>query len=249
MKKIIFILFIFLFPFFNSYSQELNITNEMIKESNPHYHYDIDVTYPEVDFGPEALMGLRGIASDINNSIDTMITSRINSFRDDAMDFGYDTNIKANSSLEITYETLNSSSSLLSFNFNIFYYFSGAAHPMTEVSSFNYGINSGGILELPDLFAANSNYIEFLSRFSINELKQKLKEAGIDDSGWIEQGAGPKPENFSVWNIKEDTLLITFNAYRVGPYAIGIQEVVVPLRDIKDMLDPDGPLGYYCRMN
>ena len=41
-------------------------------------------------------------------------------------------------------------------------------------------------------------------------------------------GAKPTPENYAVWNVSADGLVITFNEYQVAAYAAGPQEVVIP---------------------
>ena len=115
---------------------------------------------------------------------------------------------------------------------------------MTEIKPFNYSFSSEGPLELKDLFLPNSGYLTDLSGYSMNVLNQRLKEYGMDDSKWIAEGAGPKIENYSVWNVSGDSLLITFNPYQVGPYVIGIQEVSIPFADLRDIIDPEGPLSY-----
>ena len=48
--------------------------------------YTISATYPKVGFGSEALMGVRGIADDINNSIDTTIKSIFADFEKEVSD-------------------------------------------------------------------------------------------------------------------------------------------------------------------
>ena len=58
-------------------------------------------------------------------------------------------------------------------------------------------------------------------------------------------GAKPTPENYAVWNISAEGLVITFNEYQVAAYAAGPQEVVIPFAALKDILDPQGPLNTF----
>src|SRR5207247_10960154 len=62
------------------YGQDMNVTFKVIKKNSKQKNYAIDVSYPQVDFGPGALMGVRGVAADINNTLDTFITGQINEF-------------------------------------------------------------------------------------------------------------------------------------------------------------------------
>jgi len=40
---------------------------------------------------------------------------------------------------------------------------------------------------------------------------------------------------------------INFDAYQVGPYAAGPQYVLVPYSALKDVINPDGPVGQFAK--
>ncbi|MGB7924961.1 MAG: RsiV family protein, partial [Pyrinomonadaceae bacterium] len=77
------------------------------------------------------------------------------------------------------------------------------------------------------------------------------KEAGPDESlfddATIEEGAAAKEDNYGSWNITRKGLLITFDAYQVGPYAAGPQWVVVPYSALKEIIRADGPLAPFVK--
>jgi len=122
--------------------------------------------------------------------------------------------------------------------------FTGGQHPNSSSASFNYDLNRNAPVSLADLFNRNSNYLKVISDYSIREL-EKLES---DDSDFqIENGAGPKLENFRSWNITPTGLQINFDTYQVGPYVDGPYGVVVPYSMLKPIIKPDGLLAQFVR--
>ena len=152
----------------------------------------------------------------------------------------------AESYLDLEYSVTLATNDLVSVWFGIGTYFEGAAHPNHNAISFNYDLRTGRQLKLADLFKPNSDYLKVVSDFAINDLTEQLGEmtaGGEPDTDWIREGAGPKEENYQSWNLSPKGLEINFNAYQVAPYVAGPHEVVIPLSALKDVLDPNGPLG------
>jgi uncharacterized protein DUF3298/peptidoglycan-N-acetylmuramic acid deacetylase PdaC-like protein len=247
MKKLFYSLSIIVFLVNWAFGQEMNVTFKEIKEKNKKKNYTIDISYPQVDFGKDALMGMRGVAADINNTIDTFISHQVNQFKSTVAE----TNFKmkdATNELDIKSSVLNKTNSLLSILFENFTYIVGSAHPSTTYESLNYGINGPGVLKIADLFKKNFGYLKVISDYSIKSLKEQQTKMGVNiDSGWIETGAGPDTNNFKAFNIKDDSLILTFNAYQVAPYYVGSQTVIIPLNEMKDILDPKGPLAHILK--
>ena len=80
------------------------------------------------------------------------------------------------------------------------------------------------------------------------DLKMNAQRNGYTNiNEMIETGASPDVKNFSVWNLSEDMLNITFNAYQVAPYVFGIQSVSIPLSNMTNMINPEGPLSFMFR--
>jgi hypothetical protein len=227
-----------------AYSQEINVTFKTVKDSSAAMNYVIDVIYPQADFGPEALMGLRGIAGDINTTLDTMISNQINDFKSAEAE----TNVKiadATNELVIKSSATNTKGSFLSLLIEIFTYIVGSANPMTTYISFNYSVTAIGVLSIQHLFLTGSNWLNYISDYSIKSLAEQQTKMGVNiDKDWIQRGAGANAENFKCFNISSDTLVITYNAYQVAPYYVGSQRVYIPLASMKEMIDPKGPLGY-----
>jgi len=249
MKKIFFLV-IFCLLGYNLYSQSMNITYKTVTDKSTEMNYGLSATYPQVDFGPEALMGLRGIAQDINNSLDTTVNGIIQSFKNEVAQLTNKTAMNGmGSSLEITSTSEVISGTILSTRMKVFSSIAGAAHPITIIYPFNYSTTSIGLLvSISDLFLANSDYLNYISSYSIADLRAYAQKEGynnIDDM--ITQGASPDIKNFDAWNITVDSLVITFNPYQVAPYVFGIQTVSIPLSNMINMINPNGPLAFMFR--
>ena len=226
----------------------MNITYKNEIDNNEKLNYMTDVTYPQVDFGPEALMGVRGIAQDINTAINESVQNYIESFKTQLEEIKSDSKEGGSNSFKITSEAEITGGTLLSVKFTMFSDISGMAHPMTNDSSFNYSTISTGQLELKDLFREESEYLKFISAYSQKELEAYAYSQGNENIfDMIKLGTSPDANNFKVWNIKNDTLSIAFNPYQAAPYVFGIQEVKISLSEMLSMFDKTGPLEFLFR--
>ncbi len=97
--------------------------------------------------------------------------------------------------------------------------YTGGAHPMTIVSGLNYDRATGRQLLQQDAFAMIGMDSGDVSAKATAELKEKLGKS------FFEEGANSNPENFSSFVISEHEVMFIFQAYQVGPYAAGPQEV------------------------
>ena len=129
---------------------------------------------------------------------------------------------------------------LISVLFYVDGYVMGAAHPFHYSHSLNYATGSVQMVELDDLFLPGSDYLGALSRYSLDDLERQ----GVLE--W-EEGALPQPENFQRWNLTDQGLLISFDAYTIAPYAAGPQSVLIPYEVLRNVADPDGPLAQFLR--
>jgi hypothetical protein len=122
--------------------------------------------------------------------------------------------------------------------------YSGGAHGYENRVSFAYDIKNKKKIELIDLFAGDTNYLQILSEKSkvyFQELLNiKIKEvftAEDDEEAvmdyatnymmMIENGTKPIKENFSVFSFSKDKIIIYFGQYQVGPYSDGAQQLEI----------------------
>jgi hypothetical protein len=113
--------------------------------------------------------------------------------------------------------------------------FSGGAHGSEDSVSFNYDMKAHRMMTIADLFPGNPGYLDKLSQTAVEALiadrKNATGESTVSDFElkWIGEGAGPKAENFDVFTTHENRLTIYFGQYQVGPYAIGMPRIDIPL--------------------
>ncbi len=138
--------------------------------------------------------------------------------------------------LQTTYDITHGDNGLLSVIFTVSYYVSGAAHPNQYAVTLNLDIANARLLQLKDLFKPAADYLQFISNYCIQDLKQK------NVLEW-DTGVLPEEENFHSWNITPEGLLFSFDPYVVAAYALGPQSVTIPYSALKDILDPSGPLA------
>lgn len=232
----------------NAEAQTMNVEYKTISDNNSEMQYTVTATYPSINFGPDALMGVRGIEQDINNFFDKTINGIIQNFIKQVSDLPEKTINGTGSSLQITGQGWISNGTLFSSELTTFNNVAGMAHPMTTKSAFNFLNNGEGPLKLSDLFLSDTDYPKYISDYCINNLRTYAQKEGytnIDDM--IVGGASPDAKNFSEWTIKNDSLNIIFNPYQVAPYVFGIQTVSIPLSSMTTLIDPKGPLSFMFR--
>lgn len=248
-KLITVFLIFFIFPL-SINSQSLKVVKKSFSEYDSKLHYSINADYPQADFGPEALMGVRGIENDINNGMDAIVKDIVCGFKKSVSEMPVHKAMNGlESSLEISGDASVIAGTIFSAQIKEFSSVIGMAHPDTYIRSYNYCITSDGLLtDISDLFLHNSDYLKYISDYCKMDLKSTALKNGytnIDDM--IETGASQDLKNFSVWNVSEDMLIITFNASQAAPYVFGIQTVSIPLMNMTNMINPDGPLSFMFR--
>ncbi|MEO8446359.1 MAG: RsiV family protein [bacterium] len=248
MKKIFSFLLLFSLTVISVSAQQMEVTYKTISDNSSTMNYTVKATYPQVDFGPEALMGVRGIAQDINTSLDTTVNGIVNSFVNDVTNMPEKTVNGNGSSLEITSTGWIVNGSLLCSELTTFNNIAGMAHPMTTITTFNFVDNGAGPLALSSLFKSGSDYLNYISTESIQQLSAYAQKEGMTNiSDMILSGASADAKNFTEWSISNESLNIIFNPYQVAPYVMGIQRVTIPLTSLISMLDRSGPAGFMIR--
>ena len=126
---------------------------------------------------------------------------------------------------------------LASVMFVISTYMAGAAHPNVYTQVINLqAAGSPRLLSLDDLFIPQSGYLERLSDYCAGELNSR-------DALMFRGGVAPVMENFRNWLLDPRGVVILFDPDQVAPFALGIQEVLVPYPALQRYIDPNGALG------
>lgn len=176
------------------------------------------------------------VTAPFNRAVEGFVTFALDDFRQGALEV----TTEPGSSIWITHTATLATENLVSVLFYVDGYVMGAAHPFHYSYSVNYDVDQARVLGLRDLFLPDTDYLEILSRYCLDD----LTEQGV--LAW-EEGALPAPENYQQWNIAQEGLLISFDEYTVAPYAAGPQSVVVPYAVLEGILAPDGPLAKLAR--
>lgn len=229
------------------FSQTMEVTSKNISVTEKDSLYSIQMDYPQVNFGPDALMGVRGIAGDINSSLDSIIKSIMDEFIQSVSEVPEIKDLNAKSELSINGTGWVNNNLLFCTQLINYTYIKGSAHPMTTNTTYNYTSNGEGPLSFSSLFKKDKDYLNYISTICIKNLSSKLNDKDNDLSDMILSGASADEKNFSNWSVKDDTLIIIFNPYQVAPYVFGMQTTDFPLSEITEYLDPEGPLSYMFR--
>lgn len=144
------------------------------------------------------------------------------------------------STFDVHFNQLSPPGNIISLKFDMQTYFTGAAHPGDTSLTVNYDLQAGHDLDLADLFQPDADYLGVISKYCVDQLK--TRDISFQD---FELGATPTTDNYRNWNITSDGLLVTFDEYQVAPYAAGPQAVVIPYKQLAQIIQPDGPLAPY----
>ena len=219
-------------------SQQLTLVSVPFIETNPGSNfpsYSITAQTPQLTGSddPRVLV--------FNQQLSNLITKEVDTYRQSFQELPVTPNSNG-SFLEATYTIVSQIGDLWSFKFDFSFYADTAAHPGLNSVTLNYDLGQGQALILDDLFLPNSNYLEKIAEYCMNELrKQPYSES------FSQEGAQPTRENYRNWNIEPDGLLITFDAYQVAPGAAGPQKIVVPYSELTSVINPEGPLAVVLR--
>src|SRR5262245_25609491 len=121
--------------------------------------------------------------------------------------------------------------------------FTGGAHPNATVRFANIDTRTGHALLPSDLLRDRiSAQLDSLGEQEFRRVRRIREGQSINDAGfWFEGGRFHLTDNMAV---TPDGLLFYFNDYEIGPHVLGATRVILPWRDVKPLLKPDGPLGY-----
>lgn len=245
MKKTLIILGLFIFSGL-VFPQDYSIDHKQIKVTNTVKKYEVNIVYPVIsNFGEN-----KGINFESYYGFNSFVRKRMEAERDSFIVWMSDWEITEwNKNMSSEYEIFDSvyyaENDMISVLFSGYSYFAGAAHPNNWNFSINYDLDNNREIFLNDLLSPG--WETKISEICIAEITKQKKENGIEPDEWVKDGAGPKEENFKVFNVKKDGLLITFPTYQVGSYAEGPSEVFISYTGITDIINKKGILGKFIK--
>lgn len=217
-------------------SQQLTLTSIPFNESDPgngYPKYTITAQTPQLTGSDDS----RVLA--FNQRLNDLVAAEVNTWRQEFQRLPL-TSLSNGSSLNVTYTLLGQRGDVWSFKFDFSFYADMAAHPGLNSATLTVDLAQGGELALADLFLPGSNFLEVISTYC----KEELQKQTYADSFWLD-GANPTSENYRLWNVTSDGLMITFSQYQVAPGASGPLTVIVPYSALAAIIDPNGPLAIF----
>lgn len=127
---------------------------------------------------------------------------------------------------------------LLSLNFVIWFYGSGAAHGNTRFKTFNLLLDPPTSLHLGSIFRIGVTYLSLVASMCREDL---LRQPDADPES-VKRGTTPEYEHFRNFTLTETDLRFLFPPYQVGPFSWGPREVSIPYSSLGAVISKDGPL-------
>lgn len=215
---VVFVMLITFFSFF-SFDKEVEVraTINNIDEDNAikvksivenDEKYDIQVYYPETK----------------NDKLNEIITERILEYVDNFKKEN-ENNFKQ-SILTIKYDTYEYGD-YISFLFtNVID--TGGAHPNTFLSSIVYNLKREEEIDISYLVNKNKDFLNFLSDFSYNKLKENENIVQSNTMNMLKEGTTGNKVNFKTFVFSEEGAKFFFERYQVAPYYLGEFSVTLP---------------------
>lgn len=121
------------------------------------------------------------------------------------------------------------------------YSYSGGAHPNSFLSSYNFQLTSSEtvLLELADLFAPDSAYLELLNTYIVTDLRAQ----GASDA--VNGNLVLTDSQLSAFYANAEGLHFMFSPYAVGAYVEGAFFVTVPYPVLASVIHAQSPLARF----
>jgi hypothetical protein len=188
--------------------------------------FKIDITYPYI-----------AESSEFNQKVNSIVDEELNNFKTNSLE--NDNAVKKidpesyakyprQYDFYVKYAKGQADENVISAVLEI-YSFTGGAHGATNFIPINYSQKNNKEIKLADIFSGQEDYVKKISDFCIKNLTEQITAgAGSIEGTWIEDGAGPKEENFSIFLINQNSITFYFPQYQVAPYALGDFKVIMP---------------------
>lgn len=194
--------------------QSATISTEYIKNKL------IDVEYPRVSGLSNAKVE-RQINQNIRSLVEQMISEQISRG-------GSKTTIIAK------YKVPLNQKGLLSIKFENYAYTPPAAHGFTIVRSLTFDLNTGVIYGFSDLFNKDSDYKAVLNKIIEKQIEEREIPLLVEFKGVSDD---------QEYYLTPNSLVIYYQLYELAPYVYGIIEFPISYSEIKNYINPDGPIS------
>lgn len=132
-------------------------------------------------------------------------------------------NLELTQSVNVTYL----SKSVLSFEIFSYAYFQNSAHGSERLEGSTFNIQTGDSIIFESLFNVESKYLDFLSSYCKKKLEYNLSKGNTGGS-LLKFEIAPIAENFKYFYLTNNSIVILFLPYQLGPYATEALKVEIP---------------------
>lgn len=136
------------------------------------------------------------------------------------------------SQIKGTYRIVRDDASVISIEYILNSYFTGAAHGRESTHVQNFLIKPFQPITLSELIAENSSITELS-----NLIREKLLSTGQYDEEWVLRGTEPEGENFSLFVLCEYGIEFKFEEYQIDCYAAGRQSLLISYDQLENICD------------
>jgi hypothetical protein len=202
------------------------------KEYNqPFKKYSVNFKYPQIEASP-----LTKAQIQFNQLMLDQVNKAVKDFQ--AQLEGENPKPEQFFSLLMDYQTKFQSDNLISIFISGLNYF-GGAHPQHLFSTVLFDLKQGKALELKELFAPQSDYLNFIGKYCESFLAKREHA----DFELIKNGTAAKEENYKYFYLNPDGLVVIFPPYQVACYSEGTFEITIPYPELKSLVAPGGALA------
>jgi hypothetical protein len=114
------------------------------------------------------------------------------------------------------------------------YEYVGGAHPNSYRLAQNFDTQTGELLSLTDVLTDMDQGRKFINDYLLKLLKASEEELGLFDN--YEESVGEILTD-NTWYLSNEGFVIICNEYIVSPHAAGIQEFVIPYKDLTYLVE------------
>jgi hypothetical protein len=139
--------------------------------------------------------------------------------------------------LDITYDTVTHSDDIYTLLLTVYQY-QGGAHGGQAILPYTFDLKNNKLITIDDLFTDTASALKIIEPIAQDAVKTAIGADMVQDDV-LTAGTAPLPENYAYFSLDTDSITFYFQQYQVGPYAIGIQKVTIPLAQLSSVLKPE----------
>jgi hypothetical protein len=204
----------------------LRVVPREVHLKSERFRYKIDVIYPQIVGSKDHRI------RELNRHIKALVTNEYPDAEPSKADRRQrEKHPEIVNELDLDYEIILATDSLLSIQLSAFSYSIGAAHGGQFSLAVNYDLRRHKQLKLADVFKPKSKYLEFLASYCTDAWK-KLPDAQY----LFEDRLTPTAEVFKSWNLTDNGIEFTFDSCEVAACVAGTKQIEIPFTTLKPRL-------------